>query len=103
MTGFPDIVEREVLVTQSCPMLYDPMDCSPPGSSGGRGIPQARMLGQVAMPFFKGSLYPGIEPGSLAWQADSLPTQPPGKNIVNQGQNFKLLQSSSFPYLADAL
>ena len=38
-----------VLVTQSCPTLCDPMDCSPPGSSV-HGILQARRLEWVAMP-----------------------------------------------------
>ena len=33
----------KVLVTQSCPTLCDPMDCSPPGSSA-HGIFQARTL-----------------------------------------------------------
>ena len=33
----------KVLVTQSCLILCDPMDCSPPGSSV-RGISQARIL-----------------------------------------------------------
>ena len=37
-----------VLVTQLCPTLNDPVDCSPPGSSV-LGIPQARMLEQVAI------------------------------------------------------
>ena len=32
-----------MLVTQSCPTLCDPMDCSPPGSSA-HGIFQARIL-----------------------------------------------------------
>ena len=32
-----------LLVAQSCPILCDPMDCSPPGSSV-RGISQARIL-----------------------------------------------------------
>ena len=32
-----------------CPILCDPMDCSPPGSSV-HGIVQARMLEWVAMP-----------------------------------------------------
>ena len=35
--------ENRVLVTQSGPTLYDPMDCSPPGSSV-HGILQARIL-----------------------------------------------------------
>ena len=33
----------DVLVTQSCPTLCDPKDCSPPGSSI-HGILQARIL-----------------------------------------------------------
>ena len=36
-------VKLENEVTQSCPTLSDPMDCSPPGSSV-RGIFQARVL-----------------------------------------------------------
>ena len=41
-------------VTQSCPILYDPMDYSPSGSSV-HGIFQARELEWVAISFFKGS------------------------------------------------
>ena len=40
----------KVLVTQSCPTLCNPMDCSPPGSSV-HGILQARTLEWAAMPF----------------------------------------------------
>ena len=40
----------KVLVTQSCPTLCNPMDCSPPGSSV-RGISQARILEWVAVSF----------------------------------------------------
>ena len=54
------------------------MDCSPPGSSV-HGILQARILEWIAIPFSKGSSWPGIEPVSPALQADSLPTEPPGK------------------------
>ena len=36
-------VKTESEVTQLCPTLSDPMDCSPPGSSI-RGIFQARVL-----------------------------------------------------------
>ena len=38
-----------VLVTQSCPTLCDPMDCSLPGSSV-HGILQARILEWVVVP-----------------------------------------------------
>ena len=42
------------LVTQSCPTLCDPMNCSPPDSSV-HEILQARILEWVAMPSFRGS------------------------------------------------
>ena len=35
---------------QSCPTLFDPMDCSPPGSSA-HGIVQTRVLEWVAIAF----------------------------------------------------
>ena len=46
-----------LLVTQSCWILCDPMDCSPPGSSV-HGILQARILEWVAIPFSRGSSRP---------------------------------------------
>ena len=61
-----------VLVTQSCPTLCDPMDCSPPGSSV-RGILQARTLEWAAFPSPEDLPDPGIEPGSPALQAYSFP------------------------------
>ena len=42
---------------QSCPTLWDAMDCSPPGSSV-HGILQARILEWVAMPSSRGSSWP---------------------------------------------
>ena len=45
------------LVTQLCPALCDPMDCTPPGSSVQR-ILQARILQWVAIPFSRGSSRP---------------------------------------------
>ena len=44
----------KVSVAQSWPTLFDPMDCSPPGSSV-HGILQARILEWVAIPFSRGS------------------------------------------------
>ena len=46
-----------VLLTQSCPTLCDPMDCSPPGSSL-HGILQARILECIAISFSRGSSQP---------------------------------------------
>ena len=45
-------VKSESEVTQSCPALRDPMDCSLPGSSA-HGIFQARVLEWVAVAFSK--------------------------------------------------
>ena len=42
---------------QLCPTLWDPMDCSPPGSSV-HGILQARILEWVATPSFRKSSPP---------------------------------------------
>ena len=47
----------KVSVTQSCPTLCDPMDCSPPGSSV-HGILQAGILESVAILFSRGSSLP---------------------------------------------
>ena len=74
----------KVLVTQSCPTLCDPVDCSLPGSFF-HGILQARIL--VATFPSSGNLPdPGMEPGSPALQADSLPSEPPGKPQGCQGR-----------------
>ena len=74
-------------VAQSCLTLCNPMDCSPPGSSV-HGILQARIPEWVAMPSSRGSSRPedppdpGMEPGSPALQADSLPSEPPGIPVL---------------------
>ena len=44
----------KVLFTQSCPILCDPMNCSPPGFSV-HGILKARILEWIAIPFSRGS------------------------------------------------
>ena len=54
------------------------MDCSLLGSSV-HGIFQARILEKVAMPSSRGSSQPRGQSGSPALQADSLPSDPPGK------------------------
>ena len=65
------------LVTQSYPTLCDPIDCSPAGSFV-HGILQARILEWVAIPFSRGSSWPGTESRSPALQVDLLPSEPPG-------------------------
>ena len=57
-------------IARSCPIPCDPMDGSPPGSSG---ILQARVLKGLPFPSPGDLPDPGIGPSSPAWQADSLP------------------------------
>ena len=59
-----------VSVTQSCPTLCDPMDCSPPGSSV-RGILQARTLEWVAILYSRGS-FPPRDWTRVSWIAGRL-------------------------------
>ena len=65
------------LVTQLCPTLCDPMDYTLPGSSV-HGILQARYWNGLPFPSPGELPNPGIEPRPPAFQADSLPSDPPG-------------------------
>ena len=57
---------------QLCPTLWDPMNCSPSGSSV-HGISKARILEWVAIPLSRGSSqHRGWNPDLLPWQVDSL-------------------------------
>ena len=69
-----------VLVAQLCPTLCDPIDRSPPGSSV-HGIKSSRQEYWSGLPFpSPGDLLdPEIEPESPTLQADSLPSELPGK------------------------
>ena len=48
------LMKAKVFVAQSCPILFDPVDCSLPGSSV-HGMLQARILGWLAISFSRGS------------------------------------------------
>ena len=63
----------------SCLTLCDATDCSWPASLA-HGSCQARILEWVAILPPGYFLNPGIEPGSPAFQADSLPAELPGKS-----------------------
>ena len=67
-----------MLITQSSPTLYHPMDCSPPGSSV-HGNLQARVVEWVAIPFSRDLPNAGTEPRSPALRADSSLSEPTGK------------------------
>ena len=93
----------KVLVMQLCPTLWDPMDCSLPDSSV-LGICQARILQWVAIPFPGYLPNPGIEYRALELQANSLPSEPPGKpkyklpNAIKKILDSEKLHSSSFHF-----
>ena len=70
------------LVAQSGLTLCDPMNCSPLGSSV-PGILQARILEWQPSPSPGNPPNLGIEPRSSGLQADSFPSEPPGKLTYN--------------------
>ena len=79
------------LVAQSCPTLWKPLDCSPPGPSV-HGIFQARILEWVTIPSPGDLPDPGIKPMSPvspALEVDSFPTEP-SEHIVSRDKLSKL-------------
>ena len=67
-----------VLVAQSCPILFDPMNYSPPSSSV-HGSPRQEFLSGMPFPSPRDLPDPGIESRSPELQAGSLPSKLPGK------------------------
>ena len=68
--------------------------CSPPGSSS-KGLPWPEYWSGLPFPPPGDLPNPGIEPRSPALQADSLPSEPPGKPGYTQiFQHFVFLRSS---------
>ena len=74
----PDLKPCSGLVTKSCPTLWDSMDCSLPDFSVA-GFPRQEYWIGLPFPFPVDLSDPGIELRSPAFQAGSLPTEPPGK------------------------
>ena len=73
-------VHIDIEVTQSCPTLCNPLDYNLPGSSV-HGIFQAESWSGLPFPPPGDLPDPGIEPGSPAFQADVLTSEPPGDVI----------------------
>ena len=71
---------KESEVTQSCPILCDPMGCSLPGFSVHGIFFRQEYWSGLPFPSPGDLLNPGIEPGSPTLQADALPSEPPGKH-----------------------
>ena len=80
-----------VLVVQSCPILCDPTECSPPGSSVHGSLQVRIQLEWIAIPLSKGSSRP---------KADSLPSEAPGKpHITFNSDNKPYEENTSIPIL----
>ena len=67
-------------VGQSCLPLWDPIHCSPLGSSL-HGISQAKILEWVAIPSSRRPSQPRDQTHLLHWQADSLPLSHQGSTL----------------------
>ena len=77
-------------VTQSCPILWYPMDYTV------HGILQARILEWVAFPFSRDLPNPGIEPRSPTLQVVSLPVEPQGEPKNTGVSSLSLLRWRSW-------
>ena len=84
----------EVLVTQLCPTLCNPVDYSSQGSLSMEFSRQDYWSG-LPLPFPGDLPDPGIEPGFPVLQADSSPSEPPGKSLQGKGPCFKILLASN--------
>ena len=67
---------------RSCLTLCDPMDCSPSGSSV-HGFSRQEYWSGLPFPSPGDLPDPGIKPMSPTLQADSLPSEPPGKSMYH--------------------
>ena len=71
-------------VAQFCLTLCGPMDCSLSGSSS-MGFSRQECYSGLPLPSPRDLPDPGIEPWSPTLQADTLPSEPPGKALILVG------------------
>ena len=76
-------MKSEGEVTQTCPTLFEPMDCRLTGSSV-HGILQARILEWGAISFSRESSQPRDRTRPPALEADTLTSEPPGKPSIGE-------------------
>ena len=84
-----------MLVAQTCPTLYDPMDCSPPGAPLSMEFSRQEYWSGLPYPFPGDLPNPGIEPVSPTLQADS--SEPP-TNIIHLCGKDGLLSGKESAY-----
>ena len=73
--------ESESEVAQSCQILCDPVDSSPPGSSS-MGFSRQEYWSGLAFPSPGDLPNLGIEPRSPSLQTEALTSEPPGKPML---------------------
>ena len=83
--------ESERLVTQSCSTLCNPMDCVVHQAPLSMGFSRQEYWRVLSFPSPGDLSDPGIEHGSPAWQADSLPSELPGDPLISAGTDTLLL------------
>ena len=88
------LVKRvKALVSQSCLTLCDPMDCSHQASPSMK-FSRQEYWSRWPFPTPRDLLNPGVELGSPSLQADSLPSEPPGKPLFSILHSYYLVSSS---------
>ena len=77
----------KMLVSQWCPILLDPMDCSSPGTVTPLSMEFSRQEYWSGLPCPSPGDLPdlGIEPGSPSLQANSLMSESPGRPLKTPG------------------
>ena len=93
--------QRMCIHAQSCPVLCDPMDCSPPGSSV-HGLLQARIPEWAAMPSSRGSSQPRDQTQVSCTGKWIFTTEPPGSPVAATViRNYRMLILNMFPWIPD--
>ena len=96
------MLNEQLLPVCSYPTLWEPMDCSLPGSSV-HGMPQASVLEWVTISSSRDLPNPGIElvfPASLSLAGGFFATEPPEKPLRNSRRKLKIsfLPAESFSF-----
>ena len=92
-------VKSKSIVTQSCPTLFNPMDCSPPAFSVS-GILRAGILEWVAMPSSRGSSRPRdqTQVSRMAGRFFTIGATPLGFHRVSDLSSLRHTADSHWPF-----
>ena len=87
-----------MLVAQLCPILCDFVDCGRQGPLS-MGFSKQDHWSELPFPAPGHLPDPGIKPGSPALQANSLPSEAPGKPLVDNSHKKKIIIKLKFRIL----